>query len=132
MQGKDKCKFLRNLRKKIAEVNGIEYNESDCPFTGQCKGTCAKCDKQLLDLTQKINKAGLGVTAALGLSALALTGCTNTDMNEAGGGTLIEESVLQTEDALSQEDYEGDVSIDESCTFTDGTDDILMGDVIIE
>lgn len=50
MKGKEKCKFLREIRKNIAEVNGIAYEPRECNFEGECSGTCPFCEKEATDL----------------------------------------------------------------------------------
>lgn len=79
MSGKEKCKLLKELRQRIAEENNIEYTGKPCSFEGDCKGTCPACDRELTDLTQKVNKLGLGMTAAVCISlfSLGLSGCTS-------------------------------------------------------
>lgn len=81
MLGKDKCKLLKQLRKRIADENGIEYHIEECKFKGECKGTCPKCDAELLELTKKVEakkRAGM-VGLGVGAVALSLVGCTNLD-----------------------------------------------------
>lgn len=50
MKGKEKCKFLREIRKNIAEVNVIAYEPRECNFEGECSGTCPFCEKEATDL----------------------------------------------------------------------------------
>jgi hypothetical protein len=47
MTGKEKCKLLKQIRKEIAESNGIVYLTSECTFEGECLGTCPKCDAEI-------------------------------------------------------------------------------------
>lgn len=44
MTGKEKCEFLKNIRKKIADQNGIEYHPQECRNEGECPGFCPYCD----------------------------------------------------------------------------------------
>lgn len=120
MSGKEKCNFLRSLRVKIAEENHIEYVDTPCSFKGECQGTCPKCDKELLELTQKVGKLGIGVTAAVGVSllSLGLNGCTPDDGKSASnqievlsGDVIVAESEIScSEDSqepfLTQEEAE--------------------------
>lgn len=50
MAGKDKCEFLRVIRKIIAEENGIPYEPRECNYEGDCTGTCPFCEKEAADL----------------------------------------------------------------------------------
>ena len=52
--GKDKCDQLREIRKKIAEANGIEYNPQECHHKDPCKGTCPACDAEIRYLDEQL------------------------------------------------------------------------------
>lgn len=56
MTGKEKCKLLKQIRKEIAESNGIDYQTTECTFEGECKGTCPKCDAEIKYLDKELNK----------------------------------------------------------------------------
>lgn len=48
MTGKTKCDLLREIRRKVCELNGLDYSEQDCPHAEGCrKGTCPACEAQL-------------------------------------------------------------------------------------
>lgn len=47
MDGKTKCKILKGIRKRIADVNGIIYEPYPCSNNCDCKGTCNQCEKEL-------------------------------------------------------------------------------------
>lgn len=44
---KDKCSYLKQIRKTICESNNIELEINDCTFTGNCTGTCPQCENEL-------------------------------------------------------------------------------------
>ncbi len=81
MNGKNKCKILKEIRQKIAEENEIPLVTAECKYQGNCKGTCPKCEAELAYLEnellkrQKMGKrivvAGLATASML----LALKGC---------------------------------------------------------
>lgn len=50
MKGKDKCEFLREIRKNMAEANGLSYEPHECNYEGDCSGTCPFCEKETADL----------------------------------------------------------------------------------
>ena len=50
MNGKDKCEFLKGIRKRMAEANGIPYEPRECNYEGDCSGTCPFCEKEAADL----------------------------------------------------------------------------------
>ena len=80
MNGKSKCKILKQIRREIARQNDIEYVTSECKFQGNCTGTCPKCEAELRYLESELEKrrnagktvAVAGIAAAMLLSA---TGC---------------------------------------------------------
>ena len=84
MNGKAKCKILKDIRKRIAEENDIEFITSECTHRGNCKGTCPKCEAELRYLEAELNKrrnAGKAVAVA-GIAAavmLTSTGCDVVD-----------------------------------------------------
>lgn len=54
IDGKKICEYLRNLRIKLAEANGIDFYSDICPSTGPCAGTCEKCDREAAYLREKL------------------------------------------------------------------------------
>ena len=90
MTGKNKCKILKEIRQQIADANEIPFVTSECRYQGTCKGTCPKCEEELLYLEQELRKrqqmgkrivaAGL-VTAAL-LAAAKGIEIVNEELNE--------------------------------------------------
>ena len=51
MKGKDKCEFLKGIRKRMAEANGIPYEPRECTYEGECTGTCPFCEES----TEKVH-----------------------------------------------------------------------------
>lgn len=56
MNGKSKCKILKDIRRKIAEENEIAYVTSECKFQGNCAGTCPKCEAEVRYLEEQLRK----------------------------------------------------------------------------
>ena len=56
MKGKDKCEFLKGIRKNIAEANGIPYEPRECTYEGDCTGTCPFCEKEAEGLLTELKK----------------------------------------------------------------------------
>lgn len=50
--GKKVCEILRNIRKKFARANQINYEFRECIYDGPCAGTCDACDKEARDLIE--------------------------------------------------------------------------------
>ncbi len=55
LTGREKCSLLKQIRKEIAESNGIVYLTSECTYQGNdCTGTCPKCDAELRYLNAEL------------------------------------------------------------------------------
>ena len=54
-QGKRICKILKELRKRIADANGLQFTIEDCPHKGPCPGTCPRCEQELEDLFDQLH-----------------------------------------------------------------------------
>lgn len=53
VKGKSTCKKLKEMRRKFADANGIDFEEEECTYEGPCEGTCAYCDAKTNELIQK-------------------------------------------------------------------------------
>ena len=53
---KELCSILSNIRKQVAEANGIEYVQTECTHTGPCCGTCPACEQELQELERKLEE----------------------------------------------------------------------------
>lgn len=81
MRGKEKCKYLREIRKRIATENDIRLVTEECTYKGECKGTCPKCEAEVRYLESELDKrqekgkiitlAGLSLAGIAGSSLLA-------------------------------------------------------------
>ena len=101
MNGKSKCKVLKDIRKKIAEANDIAYVTSDCKYQGECSGTCPKCEAEVRYLEEELAKRkNLGkIVAVAGIAAtlvVASAGCDLTIPNQTAGAPLARETTSQT------------------------------------
>lgn len=77
-QGKEICKNLREIRKYIAKEYDIELITQDCPFQGNCKGTCPKCEEELRYLEEELRKRNIKsatVKIMLGASLMGVGAC---------------------------------------------------------
>ena len=48
MTGKTKCELLKEIRRKICELNGLENSETDCPYADEC---CAAQTPELKEIS---------------------------------------------------------------------------------
>ena len=88
MNGKNKCKMLKEIRRRIAEENNIAYVTSECKHRGNCLGTCPKCEAEVRYLEEQLaarKRAGYAVA----LTGLALTLTTAT-------ASCVPETILQS------------------------------------
>ena len=56
MTGKEKCEFLKEIRKTMAKKNGIEYDPLECHHEGDCRGTCPYCENEAMILLAELRK----------------------------------------------------------------------------
>ncbi len=102
MKGKNRCKILKDIRRRIAEENDITYVTTECKYKGDCLGTCPKCEAEVRYLEKELERRrslGYKVTVA-GLAAtitLGAAGCTP-----------------DTETHLSNREFMGDIALPES------------------
>ena len=72
--GKDICKMLKSIRKRIAEQYGLNYRSVECNHKGDCGGTCPACDAELKDLQVQLE--------AKGISKVEFDVCINAEINK--------------------------------------------------
>lgn len=102
MNGKSKCKILKDIRKKIAEENDITYVTSECKYQGDCSGTCPKCEAELRYLEQELAKrqtmgkavAVAGIAAAL---VVGSSGCAFPVPDQTAGAPPYQDSTCATQ-----------------------------------
>ncbi len=56
LDGKKICNYLRKQRIRLAEANGIAFESAVCPSIGPCAGTCEKCDKEAVYISEEMRK----------------------------------------------------------------------------
>ena len=73
-RGKQTCKILKEIRRQIAEANGMEFATSECRYKGDCFGTCPKCETEVRYLEQQLRARSLAgkAVALAGISAASL------------------------------------------------------------
>ena len=76
-RGKNICKQLKEVRKRIAEENGIPLKIEECSYKGECRGTCPRCEAEVRYLENalaerlRIGKVATVAGLALGLATAA-------------------------------------------------------------
>ncbi len=82
MNGKSKCRLLKQIRRQIAAENDIAFVTSECKYQGDCTGTCPKCEAELRYLEEQLRlrqKAGKAVAVA-GIAATLMVTATGCDL----------------------------------------------------
>ena len=84
--GRNICKQLKEVRKRIAEENDIPLKIEECTFKGECRGTCPRCEAEVrylenaLDERLRIGKVATVAGIALGLATTAQAQAPQTDV----------------------------------------------------
>ena len=84
-RGKNICKQLKEVRKRIAEENDIPLEIEECTYKGECRGTCPRCEAELRYLENalaerlRLGKVATVAGIALGLVATAQAQAPQTD-----------------------------------------------------
>ena len=110
MRGKDKCRILREIRRKIADENDIVLLTEECRFKGECRGTCPKCESELqylerqLEHRRRIGKAVTVSAISVGLLTSA-AGCQSIGQPEGDyiPGAPDETATVETAGSLVSE-----------------------------
>ena len=72
-RGKNICKQLKEVRKRIAEENDIPLEIEECTFKGECRGTCPRCEAEVRYLENALaDRLRLGKVATVAGLALGL------------------------------------------------------------
>lgn len=71
--GKNICNQLKEVRKRIAEENGIPLEIEECTYKGECRGTCPRCEAEVRYLENALaDRLRLGKVATVAGLALSL------------------------------------------------------------
>lgn len=144
MNGKSKCKILKQIRKEIAEANDIEYVTSECKFQGECTGTCPKCEAEVRYLEQELSKrvkAGKAVAVA-GIAAALVVGAGGCAVAETQSKVTSQQTAPSTTETTDTIEWDGVMvlpgDVTEGETTEPATDEwvgaveeTLMGDVAL-
>ena len=103
-RGKSTCKVLKDVRRKVADANGIPLQERECTHTGDCAGTCPYCESEVRYLERELSKRrALGkavAVAGIALSAVSMTGCASSEpvTSDTGKGRHRTPEQLESDD----------------------------------
>ena len=109
MNGKNRCRILKQIRQKIADENDIPYVTRECTFRGECRGTCPKCEAELKYLEQQLEKRrrlgkSVAVTAVAAGMTASLTAC-------APVTAAVENLLIKSQPAPRIEVLEGEIEL---------------------
>ena len=147
-RGKDICKTLKEIRRRIAEENGIELEIPECTFKGECRGTCPMCESELRYLDSQLRSrryagrtvkiAGIAAGTLALLSPFMLSCSSETRNKESKNRDSFEvskernESPEIVEDVITHDEPESDVT----STFEDSESvnlaTMLLGEIASE
>lgn len=108
-KGKEICKALKEIRRRIAVENDIELIVSECRHQGDCAGTCPKCEAEVLYLEnqlaarKRLGKTVRVVGLSMGLATIAPALFTSCDPTVIKDGDI----ALQGDVVMQTNDYNG-------------------------
>ncbi len=109
-RGKQTCKILKEIRRQIAEANGIEFTTSECRYKGDCLGTCPKCKAEVryLELQLRARSIAGKAVALAGISAgmILMSGCSGTSTKNQTNDDYLGEFIESPEMIEEIEDTE--------------------------
>ena len=125
-RGKRICKELKAVRRRIADENGIALDQPECTHTGDCSGTCPRCEAEVRYLEQALERRlRLGRAATVAGISLTLAAC-----GGSGGSALAPDTPLPgdtslpasgsdyPDDSLFVEGFEEEPEIPKECELT--------------
>ena len=105
--GKNICHQLKNVRRSIAEENGIPLEIEECTYKGECSGTCPKCEAEVRYLESELAKRiSLGKAATIAGLAVGLAAGT------AQAQTPVKPSIVPDTSSRVVEQLAGEVTPD--------------------
>ena len=134
-RGKQTCKILKEIRRQIAEANGIEFATSECRYKGDCLGTCPKCEAEVRYLEQQLRSRSLAgkAVAIAGISAgmILMSGCSGTSSSNQSDETLQGVLLYTAEELDSIQEEEGELPMieDSVSSLTPNNNSVKEGEI---
>ena len=131
MNGKETCKALKEIRRRIAEANDIEYVTEECKHKGECKGTCPKCEADVRMLERELSKKrSIGKKVALvGVAAGLMTTMSACSPDISDITDLVRRALRGKPPVAVEGEIEpplaGDVAIDEDYWYNNPTEGVI-------
>lgn len=133
-RGKQTCRILKEIRRRIAEANDIEYVTSECRYKGECKGTCPRCEAEVRYLEQQLALRRIAGKAVILAGITALSACSGGGAaNPVGAKTEVEAAVdtVVPDTAACADTIVSEVDSVPETIPVDVTDLLVVGDVDI-
>ena len=124
-KGHNICDTLKAIRKQIADANGIDYSPEECHFTGECKGTCPKCEQDVRDLEYELHlrqMAGKAIkVAGIAAGLVAMTACSDGKVQRISSDATKSELNIVKEEVPKPGDrqLEGDISFSDEAKYAE-------------
>ncbi len=121
-RGKQTCKILKEIRRRIAEANDIEFVTSECRYKGDCLGTCPKCEAEVRYIEQQLRARSIAgkavVLAGISAGMIFMSGCSGTSTKNQIDNVLLGEVMESPEMVKEMDDTEeGEVQAEEDTTI---------------
>ena len=115
-RGKKICNHLKAVRQQIAEENGIPFELKECTHTGDCRGTCPRCEAEVRYLERELSRRlSVGKAATVAGLTLSLVAC-----GGSGGSTLATDTPLPGDTSLPAS---GTDSSDDESLYLEGLEE---------
>ena len=105
-RGKRTCEILKDVRRKVAQENGIPLVERECTHEGDCRGTCPYCESEVRYLERELSKRralGKAVTVAgIAVSSMMMGACHSPKTPAPAAGNAPEPAVEATSQQVSE------------------------------
>lgn len=134
-RGKQTCKILKEIRRQIAEANGIEFATSECRYKGECIGTCPKCESEVRYLEQQLRSRSLTgkavAIAAVSAGMILMSGCSGTSSSNQSDETLQGVLLYTAEELDSIQEEEGELPMieDSVSSLTPNNNGVKEGEI---
>ena len=103
--GKEICRQLKGIRRKIAEENDIELEIPVCTFEGECRGTCPRCEAEVeyleREIARRLSIGKAATVAGIAVTLASMTGCQTMpeDNHQPEAGDIQEAEAAQPQDS---------------------------------
>lgn len=106
--GRNICRQLKQLRRDIADQNGIELHQEECTYKGHCDGTCPHCDAELQYIERELaRRQSLGKAAVVAGTVLTMASVQTAQAQEP---ILMGKPAMPVEETTSQGTLKGTVT----------------------